>query len=67
MNKKNAENLCKHLNAKNNGFHYFVVKSGECADCWDVAKEAISAEKPTKNGKNKDKNADSEANNGVAE
>ena len=66
MNKKNAENLCKHLNAKNNGFRYFVVKSGKCADCWDVAKEAIEpTEKPSKKGKGKD--ADNDTNNGVAE
>ena len=64
MNKKNAENLCKHLNAKNNGFRYFVVKSGKCADCWDVAKEAIEPEKPSKKGK---KDAETDTNSGVAE
>lgn len=65
MDKKNAIAFRNHMNAKNNGYRYFLVKSGKCADCWDVAKEKIEPEKPSKKGKGKD--ADNEANNGTAE
>ncbi|MBQ5900526.1 MAG: hypothetical protein IIW86_01565 [Clostridia bacterium] len=63
MNKKDAKILCDLMNSKNNGFRYSLMKSSECANCWDLKKDKIEA-KTTKKDK---KNAESEANNGVAE
>lgn len=63
MKKKDAKILCDLMNARNDGFHYSLVKSAKCVNCWDLKKEKIEA-KPTKKDK---KNVESEANNGLAE
>jgi hypothetical protein len=63
MDKKNAKILCDLMNARNDGFRYSLVKSAKCVNCWDLKKEKVEA-KPTKKDK---KNAESEANNGLAE
>lgn len=63
MNKKDAKILCDLYNARNDGFRYSLMKSAKCVNCYDIKKEKIEA-KTTKKDK---KNAETEANNGVAE
>lgn len=59
MNKKDAKILCDLMNGRNDGFKYSLVKSAKCVNCYDIKKE-----KAPKKGR---KNAESEANNGLAE
>ena len=63
MNKKDAKILCDLMNGRNDGFKYSLVKSAKCVNCYDIKKEKIEA-KTTKKEK---KNAEVEANNGLAE
>lgn len=63
MNKKNAKILCDLMNARNDGFHYSLMKSSKCVNCYDLKKEKIE----TKMTKKDKKNAETEANNGLAE
>lgn len=63
MNKKDAKILCNLMNDRNDGFKYSLVKSAKCVNCYDIKKEKIEA-KTTRKDK---KNAESEANNRVAE
>ena len=63
MDKKNAKILCDLMNARNDGFHYSLMKSAKCVNCYDIKKDKIEAKAPKKG----QKNAESEANNGLAE
>lgn len=63
MNKKDAKILCDLMNGRNDGFKYSLVKSAKCVNCYDIKKEKIEA-KTTKKDK---KNAETEANNRLAE
>ena len=63
MNKKDAKILCDLMNGRNDGYKYSLVKSAKCVNCYDIKKEKIEA-KTTKKDK---KNAETEANNGLAE
>ena len=63
MNKKDAKILCDLMNGRNDGFKYSLVKSAKCVNCYDIKKEKIEA-KPNKKDKT---NAESEANNELAE
>lgn len=63
MNKKDAKILCDLMNGRNDGYKYSLVKSARCVNCYDIKKEKIEA-KATKKEK---KNAEPDANNGVAE
>ena len=63
MKKKKKKILCDLMNGRNDGYKYSLVKSAKCVNCYDIKKEKIEA-KTTKKDK---KNAESEANNGLAE
>lgn len=63
MNKKDAKILCDLMNGRNDGYKYSLVKSAKCVNCYDIKKEKIEA----KTAKRDKKNAEGEANNGVAE